>query len=332
MRYDDIPWEACSPPEPDAPPLSALLGAQDVRRQAMRYHVHDRLLGSAKYAFNAVSRALPPAAGSGFGAHVLAPLAERANRKRPYYQRLLTNAERLRPDLVATEADRRAFISRWYENTARAMSEFARVEALVEPPYTTTFGTEIARRTEATGRSTIMVSVHTGMWEMASRIGAIYWFNKGTGAWQPQKNRFDNRIVAATRRRMKIKALPAGPQLGRQLFKVLAEGGQSLVMIIDEVADGGTLFPFFGREPPDRSNFAFVLRLAQRTNAYVLPLIITRTAPVRFSYGFAEPLEVAPGRDGVREAALALNAIYEPHVIANLDQWYMLHALRLPQG
>ncbi len=62
-----------------------------------------------------------------------------------------------------------------------------------------------------------------------------------------------------------------------------------------------------------------------------MPAVITRIGPTRFTFSYREPIEVGPGREGFETAAYALNAVYEPHVLAHLEQWYMLHEVKVPE-
>ena len=176
----------------------------------------------------------------------------------------------------------------------------------------------------------VLTTVHTGMWEMISYLSSRHFGDKGTGAWAPQSNRFENRIVARTREKLGIKVLPATPKLARQLYRILAVPGQTIVLVIDEPSEKQVKFPLFGRPIEERCNFAFALYAAQRTKAAIVPAVITRTGPTRFTFAYREPIEVGPGEDGFRDAAFALNAVYEPHVLAHLEQWYMLHEVKVP--
>ena len=88
--------------------------------------------------------------------------------------------------------------------------------------------------------------------------------------------------------------------------------------------------PLFGRPVQDRCNFVFALHCAQRTGAAIVPAVITRTGPTQFTFAYREPIDVGPGDDGFQAAAQALNAVYEPHVLAHLEQWYMLHEVKVP--
>ena len=332
MRYSDIPWSATYAPEPEAPPLRDLFGEGDARRKAMRFHVSDRLFGGGKIAMHAVFRRLPPEVGSNFAGRVLAPRSRRYYAGKPIIARLDGNIARLVPELADDPVARSAIIDRWFENTARAMAEFSQLETVSLPPRTTVEGLEHVERLRAAGRKTMVTTVHTGMWEMISYYGSRHFEDNGTGAWAPQSNRFENRIVARNRQRLGIKVLPATPRLARQLYRILSVPGQTVVLVIDEPSEGQVKFPLFGRPLETKCNFAFALYCAQKAGAAVVPAVITRTGPTRFTYRYEPPIEVPPGDEAFQAAASALNAIYEPHVLAHLDQWYMLHRLRLPEA
>ncbi|WP_226581685.1 lysophospholipid acyltransferase family protein [Acuticoccus sediminis] len=330
MLNSEIPWSATYAPEPTAPPLTDLFGDEGARRSAMRFHLQDRVYGGGKMALHSLFRMLSPEAGSNFAGRIVAPRSRAYYRGKPFIQRMDRMIARLRPELAGDPAAREAVVDRWFENTARAMAEFSHLEAVSTPPRTTVEGLEIVERLQAEGRSMVLTTVHTGMWEMISYLSSRHFGDKGTGAWAPQSNRFENRIVADTRRKLGIKVLPATPKLARQLYKSLAVPGQTIVLVIDELSEKQVKFPLFGRPVEDRCNFAFALYAAQRTGAAIVPAVITRTGPTRFTFRYNEPIDVPKGNDGFHSAALALNAVYEPHVLAHLDQWYMLHEVKVP--
>ncbi|ORE95885.1 lipid A biosynthesis lauroyl acyltransferase [Stappia sp. 22II-S9-Z10] len=331
MRNSEIPWAATYAPEPVAPPLGDLFSSDPaLKKAARRFHVADRVYGGGKVALHRLFKLLSPEAGSHLAGRIVAPRSRRFYGEKPFIQRMDRMIGRLRPALADDPAARSAIIDAWFENTARAMAEFSQLEAVATPPRTTVEGLDIVRRLQAEGRSTVITTVHTGMWEMVSYNTSRHFNDLGTGAWAPQTNRFENRIVATTRHKLGIKVLPATPKLARQLFRILSVPGQTIVLVIDELSEKQVKFPLFGRPIEEKCNFAFALYMAQRTKAAIVPVTITRTGPTRFTYRYCEPIEVGPGAEGFQAAGQALNAVYEPHVLAHLEQWYMLHELKLP--
>ena len=327
MRRDDIPWEWTFAPEPTAPPLTEALKSGPTGRAARRYHLTDRVFGGGKVALNALFGVLPPPAAASLGGRVAGTLSRRYYGEAPFVQRMKAHAAVLDPTLGDDEA-REAFVRRWFASTGRTMSDFANLEAIATR-HTQVTGREAMEAARHDGRPLVVVTVHTGTWELVSYFSSRHLFNRGSGAWAPQSNRFENRIVARTRRRLDIKALPATPQLAPRLYRVLKEPGQFIVLVVDEPSEGTVKFPLFGRSVPERCNFAFALRVAQRAGGIVLPVVIARTGPSTHAFAYRPAIEVRPGEEGLGQAAGALNGIYEPHVRAHLDQWYMLHKLRL---
>lgn len=93
--------------------------------------------------------------------------------------------------------------------------------------------------------------------------------------------------------------------------------------------------PLFGRPPDKSANLGIAVRLAAATGANLLPIWVTRRQGARFTLHVAPPPEdwparLAEARAGDPAPAIhALNARVEPPVRAHLDQWFMLHELRL---
>lgn len=327
MDWTDVPWEATRAPEPPAPPLAALLAAGPSRREAVRHHVTGRLAGAMQTGMHHLFRVLPAAAGSHAAAAVVKPLHRWRYRHKPFVARMDGTVARLRPDLC--ERERAALLRRWFENTARTFADYASLDALARPRATAVSGGEHLDAARASGRPVVVTFVHTASWELLLRIVHADAFPGRTlGPWQPQPSRHENRIVWAARRRYGGKMLPPGPTLARSLLRFLSVPGQCVVIAVDEVSEKAIKFPLFGRALPERCNLSFALRAAARAGAIVLPASLLRAGPARFSLAWHPPVEVGE-EDPVATGAAALEAVYAPLVLANLDQWYMLQTLRL---
>lgn len=331
MRWDEIPWSATRAVEPPVPPLADLFARGSRRTAAMRYHVWDRASGLPQLALTAIYRRAPLETTTGLTVRVAAPLAIRRYRGKPMWQRMDRIIARLRPELADDPAAREALIARWFANTARAIAEVPSVQRLAAPSRASVRGLDHLAAARASGRPIVMTHVHTGTWEAIGPILNAHGFEgRVTSTWQPQPNRFENAIVAASRRRYPSKVLPPQPGLARMLLAFLSEPGQTLLLVLDEVSENQIKFPLFGRPAPRRCNLTFALRAARKTGALILPATNTRTDGVRFTFRFHPPIDPAEFEgDPLTAGAEALDALYEPHVLAHLDQWYMLHELRL---
>nr|WP_238941333.1 hypothetical protein [Jannaschia sp. Os4] len=318
----DVPWDWCEAEEPPPPPLRDLVRRDAAGAAARLWHVTHRAQGAAQRAMLAAFRAAPAPWGAAAAGRVVAPLARWHARDTLMAARMDGTLARLRPDLDA--AGRAAMIDRWFANTVRAMCGYPKLATLAAPPHTTTEGAGHLRAVRATGRPLVVASVHTGMWEILAFRASRDFEDHGVGTWQPQPNRHDNRIVAAERRRLGIKVLPASPRLARRLAAILSEPGAGLALMVDEVSEGRIKFPLLGRRPEGRSNLSFALRMMQRLDGLVIPATITRTGPDRHVFRYHDPFGIGSGAEGIAEAQARLDGVLGAHVRAHLDQWYML--------
>lgn len=64
--------------------------------------------------------------------------------------------------------------------------------------------------------------------------------------FEPQPNRFRNRMAARVRHELGFACLPAGPNLRDSLTPLISRGRQSVIFMIDEKAVDTIRFPLFG--------------------------------------------------------------------------------------
>ncbi len=88
--------------------------------------------------------------------------------------------------------------------------------------------------------------------------------------------------------------------------------------------------PTFGRQSTGPTNIDFVLRLAQKFNAVVLPGYVSRLHGANFELHVSPPLppELLESKDGRERMKQDLENWSESTIRAHIDQWYMLHRLR----
>lgn len=175
---------------------------------------------------------------------------------------------------------------------------------------------------------------HLGAWETVGPIVPGLLGRPVVYTWQPQPNRFHNRILWQRRRAEGTIALPPGAATARLLHRLVVEGRESVALFVDEVVDGASRFPPFWRPMPERGNATILLKLAHRAGAPVLPVWVLRTGRgARFTLHVDPPLELDPALPQARfvgEGRRLLAARLEPVIRANPDQWYMLCEMRDP--
>ncbi len=329
MRLEDVPLEVTRAPEPPAPPISDLWRGR--ARGWLRYHVQDRAEGWSQLAFARLVAPLPPEAPAALG-RALGAITARIDEGRPFVGHMRRAIAIIRPDL--DEAGREALLASWWRNVGMTHALFPALDAIARPGRFTVHGKDKLAAADADPRPTMYLLVHLGNWELLRNVAVDHVSRPSFGIYEPQPNRFQNRLVFEGRSAKGMRVFPPSRTLPKMMLGLM-RGGCNPALFIDEVSDGRCKFPLWGRELPSRSNVVTFLHLAHRTGARVQPAHFLRDAPGRASLHVLETIEPSPDqpRDAyVAETALRLNAIFEPVIAANLDQWYMLKDMRVAPG
>jgi KDO2-lipid IV(A) lauroyltransferase len=228
------------------------------------------------------------------------------------------------------DGPRAALLERWFENTGRTYAEYAVLTRLAASGAVRVDGAEHLRAAVAATGKVAFASCHLGPWELVCALlrrwdGGLNVFMR----WQPQSDRYQNRIVWRRRVREGFVALPPGPP--RSMRALFVEGGESLILFVDEVVEGASRFPPFWRPMPDRGNATLLLRLARRAGAPVLPLWLRREPDGALTLVVRPALPLDPALDEsayLAEGRRLLAAVFEPAVRAHPEQWYMLSEMR----
>lgn len=325
VKLSDIPIDSTRAPEGPGPSLAALWQGQ--AGLWTRHHLTQRLEGAAQYAFYHGVRPFPPEFPAALG-RMLGPVAGYIDRNRSYVAHMNRAIPRIRPDLDA--AGQQALLARWWRNIGITHALFPSHEKLARPARVTVQGAERFAEADRLG-NTIYLLVHLGSWEMLSHIFTRHHERPWVGIYQPQMSRFQNRLIFAGRRRHRFYVFPPSTQLPRRLIKLI-EGGCNGAFFIDEVSEGQSRFPLWGRAVPSGSNVAFSLKLAHRLGARLQPGYLLREPQGRSSVHLLEPFSARtdlPRDVFVRRTTRTLSALFEPIIAEHLDQWYMLKELRL---
>ena len=329
-RLSDIPFSETRPAEPPAPPISDLWSQDPVRKRAARlhwiWHPFDGWLNTIAHHGLA---ALPASYVSGFGAR-LAPLAFWRYRRRVFAKRIARNFAALTPGRWQDDEDKNAGLLRWWRNIGRSNAEFSIVNRLWREGRIEVAGLEHLEAAKARGGPVLFTSVHLATWEAVFVAIHEGFAGPSIGPFQPEPSRFTNRIVYGLRKARNQYLFPPGQRSAFHLRRLLAAGEASMTIFIDEVRDRQVHFPCFGRRMPEAGNAVVAIKLANATGGTLVPVYLHRLDGARFRLTIRPPLERAGKTYPVAETVAALNAIFEPLVLANIEEWYMLSEVRLP--
>ncbi len=296
------------------------------RKHNIRYWFKDPFWGALDYLMHYSLRYLPITTNAKVG-QFLGPFAAKY-RFKAADQRVKNNLAVLRPDL--DESARNDIRHKMWQNIAQSMCEYSLLDKLSNEANVKMENKHYFEESAQGNGPVIFVSAHTGNWELPSKYLIDLGFNPRF-LYKPVKNRFALKIAINARTRMVDKShfIEASPYAMRAICEHLANK-HAVWIAIDEYKDSQVLFPRLGRDLPiENTNVSYVVRLAQRYDATIIPIWTKREQDLSFSIKVSKPFKVAKGEQEKQQALKKLDNLLEERVMDNLEQWYMLHQLRL---
>src|SRR5664279_3514835 len=195
-----------------------------------------------------------------------------------------------------------------------------------------TEGAEVAHAALASGRGVLFLTAHLGNWE---------WAALGTGALGIPSGviarPLDNPLLDAPLTRLRTStgnSVIAKRDAAREMLRVLRKGG-AIGILNDQHArpPDAVTAPFFGQPAATSSALA---KLADRTEALVIPAAAIRIAPARWRLTFEPAVDVrelSEAERGFEKLTARLNGILETMIRRHPEQWLWLHnRWRLDEG
>jgi KDO2-lipid IV(A) lauroyltransferase len=241
---------------------------------------------------------------------------------------------KLRPE-AADPAWLDAAMDRLWRNIGRTMAEYSIMDRLWHAGRIDAEGLEHVDAAKATGRPIIVVGLHLGNWELMGPA-LIFSGHPTSAIYLKPDNPFEHRIVIKVRNRYGMGLIEPTTQGPREAIRILQKNQEIFGIYIDEFIRKRVHAPAFGRKLRGKGNIAYVARLAAMTNAVVIPSYCVRIGDAaRFKVTFLPPVEMT--NSGDREADMLENirrmdAVIDPIVKANLDQWYYVLDLELDEA
>ncbi len=330
---EDIPIRETLPAEPPAPPVRDVVARDKGRRQAARRHwFHHPVSGTLNALAFQLLKLLPSDWTSNAGPALL-PFARLSFKNKPFFKRIRRNFAALTAGRLKNAADRTTGVEKWWENTARTRSEYCIVNRLSDEARVTLEGLDNLNAARSASSPLIFCSVHLSNWELL-----IASLEKGptgpvAGPFQPEPNRFVNRIVYALRKQRGSYMFPPGQKSAIRLHRLMTGGQCNACIFIDEVREKQIHFPLLGRSPPRAGNAVVAIKLANACGGTIVPTYMKRIGPARFKHTILPPIPRPRGEANyeIVDTINALNDVFEPIVLDNIEHWYMLAELRLPE-
>lgn len=235
------------------------------------------------------------------------------------------NLARAFQELTAVEVE--ALSVRCFEHFGGVAAEL--VHALAHDPADAlarveTEGAAIAKDAFATGRGVFFLTAHLGNWEWAALGTGALGIPTGVVA-RP----LDNPLLDATFTRLRMSTgntVIEKRDAARGMLRAIRRGG-AIGILNDQHAHppDAVTAPFFGRPAATSSALA---KLADRTEALIVPAYAIRVAPARWRLTFEAPLDVrtlSREERGVESLTARLNGILESMIRRHPEQWLWLH-------
>ncbi len=244
-------------------------------------------------------------------------------------QRAKNNFKALLPNLNQHQID--ALTQRMWDNIGRVMTELSVLDRIArDKRRVRVVGEEHLAAASKAKRPLLALTLHTGSWEISPTVLVNFGLNTKI-IYQPPRSEARHALARKARARCGGVLLPPGPAGARPAVKHL-KGGGCLVMAIDEFVNGRVHAPFLGRSPKAIGNIAKVRRFVAFANAVPVIVHSVRTGGANFEVHITPlpdlPTEVE-GDDAGLAWVVALDRSVERIVMANLEQWFMLHDFRL---
>jgi KDO2-lipid IV(A) lauroyltransferase len=185
-------------------------------------------------------------------------------------------------------------------------------------------GAETVRSALAAGRGLFLLTAHLGNWEYSALATAAAGVPASVIA-RP----LDNSLLETYLRRFRERngnTVVYKTDAAREMLRVLKRGG-TIGILSDQHAGtaDAVVVPFFGRPA---STTSIVARLADRTEALIIPAFCVRTGPARYRMEYGAVIDVRTLSPEERQPApltARLNLEVESVVRHNPEQWLWLH-------
>lgn len=223
------------------------------------------------------------------------------------------------------EAERRAIINRMWRNLGRNFGEAFHLDDIAADPARLTLraSPETMERLKSE-RRLVIVSMHTGNWEVATLAFSQFTGIPVTGIYQRLKNPLvDAEVVAMRKHFYPLGLFGKGKEAVVKMLRIVRNGGAA-ALLADLRDFRGVNVPFFGRPAPS-STFPAMMALTQ--NAPLMIGRVVRAGGANFLCDF-EFADFTPSGD--REAdVLALTTLihaqFERWIREYPDQWMWAH-------
>ncbi len=237
------------------------------------------------------------------------------------------NLEKLMPG--SSIADRQMIADDMWQNIARSLTEIAVLDKINLDIHVQEYNLDVLQQLDKT-RPVVFLFPHLGNWELLAMSVINQGFNLNV-MFEKVPNRFVRKLLVTSRKRIGYDLITPDYRGTKKIFRVL-KTGQALGLAMDEFKENQVKAPVFEGSLTGRSNIRYAINLARHFNTPIVMGYCKRIEGVNFEITYAPPLDLNKSEYQNRtdnEIADVINAQCREWVMANLDQWYMLHRAKI---
>lgn len=188
--------------------------------------------------------------------------------------------------------------------------------------YAPIHGLEHMQQVLQEGKGAILVTAHSGNWEVLGASMALHDIPT-VGVAQKQTSAVMDRFINHVRR---SSGLEISYKSGvRDMIQLLGKGNVIGLLSDQDAGDDGIYVDFFGRKASTPKGAAFLARLK---GCAIIPAFITEQPDGTHRCEFLPPLRVAETKDkegDIRSATEQYTQLIEKHIRQHPEEWFWLH-------
>lgn len=326
MTPEDIPLDDQRPPWTPRPPLGSIFCSPAEKKAWLQWYILSGLLVPFYLLLIALFRLLPLSWVDRLGAQLGRFIVARQRRTRPFAQTLPDRIGAIDPGL--TDPDQRhALAEDWAANLGRTHARYPFLDRCTKGARFRIHGRDNVWPYREADQRVLIVGVHLGDWEAITLFAkALPGKHRPFAVYQPQTSNFENWLTFRNRQSTGIRFLPPKPQNARHISRILKARTADLTLFLDDVVDGESRFPYFGRAPYPQGNLCRMARISRKYRLPVVPTYLLRGSDPGIDLHILPAITPDSLPVDNYETALKnrLNLIYEDVIRQNVSQWYML--------
>lgn len=241
-----------------------------------------------------------------------------------YYKISLANLNLVYGDKKSQE-EKESIILNSYKTLGYNMYELLENQRLCKEKICqkmTIINPEIIPNALKNGRKIIFITAHYGGWELTLPAMALYYDINVAVVNKKMQNPYIQRVYEKGRRKNNITPIYKH-SAAKEILKCLRDGDQ-VAVVIDQYSDDGCKVEFLGIEEVATNGVA---RLANKTNALIIPVLTTKNEFRKYEITVYEPIDPSKIEDEDKICTMTKlqNDIISAQIFKDPDPWLWQH-------